>query len=117
MIRLLRLLLGLVALVIIMAFAIANRTPTLVSFAPLPIEVELPLYGVFLFGLVLGVLVGGLGVWLNAIGKRRFARRMRNKVWALENQLSALKGQQEKARAERERAPLPHGAALPAPSR
>ena len=116
MIRLVRLVLGVAGLVVIVAFAIANRTPVDVSFAPVPIALELPLYGVFLLGLVLGVLVGGIGVWLGAIGKRRMARRMRNKVWALENQLNAIKTQQEKERAERPGAPFATGAALPAPS-
>ena len=50
MIKILRLLLGMVALVVIIAFAIANRTPVDVSFAPLPITIELPVYGVFLLG-------------------------------------------------------------------
>jgi uncharacterized integral membrane protein len=98
MIRLLRLLLGLVALIVIVAFAIANRTPVDVSFAPLPLTIELPVYGAFLFGLIVGVLVGGLGVWLGGLGKRRQARKMRNKVWALENQLRRQREQAHTAR-------------------
>lgn len=101
MVRSLRLLLGLVALVVIVAFAIANRTPVDVSFAPLPVTIELPLYGAFLFGLIIGILVGGIGVWLGGLAGRREARRLRNRVWALENQMSILKEQEEKARAER----------------
>jgi len=104
MARILRLVLGLVAVIIIMAFAIANRTPVGVSFAPLPIEIELPLYGVFLIGLVLGVLIGGIGVWLGSFGQRREAKRMRNKVWALENQLNLIKQQEEQAQAQRQTA-------------
>ena len=50
MIRIIRLLLALVALIVIIAFAVANRTPVDVSFAPFPITVELPLYGAFLLG-------------------------------------------------------------------
>jgi uncharacterized integral membrane protein len=101
MIRSLRLLLGLVALILIVAFAIANRTPVDVSFAPLPVTIELPLYGAFLFGLVIGVLIGGIGVWLGGLTERRQAKRLRGKVWALENQLRLQKQQEEKARAER----------------
>ncbi len=101
MIRSLRLLLGLVALIVIMAFAIANRTPVDISFAPLPVTIELPVYGAFLFGLVVGVLVGGIGVWLGGLAERHRARRLRSKVWALENQLSLLKQQEDKAQAER----------------
>jgi lipopolysaccharide assembly protein A len=101
MARSLRLLLGLAALIVIVAFAIANRTPVDVSFAPLPTNIELPLYGVFLIGLVVGVLVGGTGVWLHSLTYRRQARRLRSKVRALENQLQILKEQEERARAER----------------
>jgi uncharacterized integral membrane protein len=104
MVRILRLLLGLVALIVIVAFAVANRTPVDVSFAPLPLTIELPLYGAFLLGLIVGVLVGGIGVWLGGLAKRHQARRMRNKLWALENQLNLLKQQEEKAQAERYRA-------------
>ena len=101
MVRILRLLLGLVALIIIVAFAVANRTPIDVSFAPFPITTELPLYGVFLWGLVVGVLVGGIGVWLSGLSERRHARRLRSRVWALENQIKVLKQQEERERAER----------------
>lgn len=101
MVRILRLLLGVAALIVIMAFAIANRTPVDVSFFPLPILIELPVYGVFLLGLVLGALVGATAIWLGSLGRRREASRMRNKVWALENQLNVIKQQDEKARAER----------------
>jgi uncharacterized integral membrane protein len=101
MIRSLRLLLGLVALIVIVTFAIANRTPVDVSFAPFPLTLELPLYGAFLFGLVIGVLVGGIGVWLGGFARRREAKRLRSRVWALENQLRVQKQQEERARAER----------------
>jgi uncharacterized integral membrane protein len=101
MARIVRLLLGLVALIIIVAFAVANRQPVDISFAPFPITLELPLYGAFLFGLIVGVLVGGIGVWLSGMSKRREARRLRSKAWALENQVKMLKQQEERQRAER----------------
>jgi uncharacterized integral membrane protein len=100
MIRLIRTILALIGLIVIVAFAIANRTPVDVSFAPLPIALELPVYGVFLIGLVIGGLLGGIAVWLGGFGDRRDARRMRNKVWALENQVAALKKQERHAEAE-----------------
>jgi len=65
------------------------------------LTIELPLYGAFLFGLVIGVLVGGIGVWLGGLGQRREAKRLRSRVWALENQLRVQKQQEDKARAER----------------
>jgi lipopolysaccharide assembly protein A len=100
MIRLARLALGLAGLVVIVAFAIANRAPVEVSLAPFPIVLELPVYGVFLFGLVLGGLIGGSAVWLGGLGRRRAARQLRNKVRALENQVAVLKKQERGAQAE-----------------
>ena len=102
MLRFFRLLLAVLALVVIVAFAIANREPVDVSFAPLPIAMELPLYGVFLVGLVLGVLIGAVYVWFTAMARGTEARRLRNKVWALENQLKTVRQQQERAEAERQ---------------
>ena len=101
MVRIARLLVGLVALIVIVTFAVANRQPVDISFAPFPISLELPLYGAFLFGLVVGVLAGGIGVGLSGLSKRREARRLRSKVWALENQVKVLKQQEERERAER----------------
>ncbi|MGH6900339.1 MAG: lipopolysaccharide assembly protein LapA domain-containing protein [Geminicoccaceae bacterium] len=100
MTRLVRLVLGLAGLVVIVAFAIANRTPVDVSFAPFPVLLELPVYGVFLLGLVLGALIGGSVVWLGGHGYRRDARRMRHRVWALEHQLEVQKKQERSAEAE-----------------
>jgi uncharacterized integral membrane protein len=112
MARILRLLIGLVALIVIVAFAVANRQPVDISFAPFPITVELPLYGAFLFGLVVGVLVGGIGVWLGGMPRRRRARRLRRQVGTLESQVRLLKQQDERGRAERYGAG--RGSALPA---
>ena len=100
MIKALRILLGLAGLIVIVAFAIANRTPVEVSFAPLPIVVELPLYGVFLLGLVVGGLLGGIAVWLAGARYRRQARRLRKQVWALENQVAVFRKKEEAARAD-----------------
>lgn len=113
MIRILRLLLGFVGVLVVGDFAIANRGPVDVSFAPLPVVIELPLYGVFLLGLVIGGLIGGAAVWLGEAGGRRQGRRMRNRVWALENQIGILKKQEETARATQytaQQAVVPQGA-------
>jgi uncharacterized integral membrane protein len=101
MIKLLRLIIGIVALVVIIAFAIANRGVVEVGLAPFPTTIELPVYGVFLFGLVIGVLVGGAGVWLAGHARRREARKARNRAWALENQLDVLKREAEREQAKR----------------
>ena len=96
MTKILRTLLALAALIVIVTFAIANRTPVPVSFAPLPTLVELPVYGVFLLGLVLGGLIGGVALWLSGIPQRFQAWRMRKQVSALESQIALLKQEQER---------------------
>ena len=105
MTKLLRTLLALAALIVIVTFAIANRTPVPVSFAPLPTLVELPVYGVFLLGLVLGGLIGGVALWLSRIPQRFQAWRMRKRVSALESQIALLKGQEQERRARVESYP------------
>ena len=100
MVKALRILLGVLGLLVVVAFAIANRTPVEVSFAPLPTLIELPVYGVFLLGLVLGGLIGGLALWLSGIPQRFQARRMRKKVSALESQVAVLREREQRARAE-----------------
>jgi uncharacterized integral membrane protein len=98
MIKFLRILLGLVGLVVVVAFAVANRLPVAVSLAPLPIVLELPVYGVFLLGLVLGGLLGGVALWLGAARYRWRARRLRNQVGALESQMAVLKKREQTGR-------------------
>ena len=105
MTKLLRTLLALAALIVIVTFAIANRTPVPVSFAPLPILIELPAYGVFLLGLVLGGLIGGVALWLSRIPQGFQAWRMRKRVSALESQVALLKGQEQERRARVESYP------------
>jgi lipopolysaccharide assembly protein A len=102
MLRFIRLLLAAVAIVVLVAFAIANRQPVEVSFAPLPVVMELPLYGVFMIGLVFGVLIGGTFIWFSALARARQVRHLRNRNWALENQLNLIKQQEEKAEAQRQ---------------
>jgi lipopolysaccharide assembly protein A len=91
MLKILRLLIGLVALIIIVSFAVTNRGPVEIGLAPLPTVIEVPVYGVFLFGLVVGVLVGGIGTWLAGLPKRRRAARARRRAASLEKELVALK--------------------------
>ena len=90
MIKILRIVLGLIGLLVVVTFAVANRAPIAVSLAPLPIVLELPVYGVFLLGLVLGGLLGGIALWLGGARYRWRARRLRNQVGALEGQMAAL---------------------------
>ena len=61
MIKLLRLLLALFGLVFIVMLAVDNRGIVEIVFWPLPFRYHMPLYAVFLIGLVAGALLGGAG--------------------------------------------------------
>ena len=95
MIKLLRILLGLAGIVVIGAFSVSNRGLVEMGLWPLPATVEVQLFWVFLFGLAVGILLGGIGTWLGGMRRRREGRRMRNKAWALENQINVIKEQQQ----------------------
>lgn len=100
MIKIFRLLLGLIGLVIIVAFAVSNRGMVEMALWPLPETIEVQLFWVFLFGLVVGAVLGGLGAWLGGMGKRRERRQLRTKNWTLENRLKTIEEQQAAAEAK-----------------
>ena len=97
MIKLIRVLLGIAGIIVIGAFAVSNRQVVEMGLWPLPTTINVQLFWVFIFGLVVGVLLGGIGMWLGGWKKRRAGRQARNKAWALENQVKAMKDQQQQA--------------------
>ncbi|MEM7044792.1 MAG: lipopolysaccharide assembly protein LapA domain-containing protein [Pseudomonadota bacterium] len=100
MAKLLRALLGLIGLVIIVAFAVSNRQQVEMALWPLPETITVQLFWVFLFGLVVGALLGGIGAWLGGMSKRRDRRQFRRKAEDLEGQLQTVRQQQETAEAK-----------------
>jgi uncharacterized integral membrane protein len=92
--------LGLIGLVVTVSFAISNRQMVEIGLWPLPETLHLQVFWVFMFGLVVGAVLGGLGAWFGAMGKRRRARQTRRKAEDLETQLSTIKRQQEEAEAK-----------------
>jgi len=100
MIKIFRILLGLAGVIIIGAFSVSNRGLVEMGLWPLPNTIEVQLFWVFLFGLAVGIVLGGIGTWLGGMRKRREGRKMRNKAWALENQVKVMKDQQQAAEAE-----------------
>ena len=100
MIKIFRLLLGLAGLVVIVSFAVSNRDVVSMALWPLPETFEVQLFWVFLFGLVVGAILGGLGTWLGGLRKRSEARYNRRKAQALEGQLQSIKDQHEAAEAK-----------------
>lgn len=100
MTKIIRGVLGLIGLVTIVSFAVSNRQLVDVGLWPLPETIGVPLFWVFLFGLVVGAVLGGMGAWLGAMRRRRDARRMRRKAEDLEGQLRVIRQQQEAVEAK-----------------
>jgi uncharacterized integral membrane protein len=86
MTKLLTILLSILGAIVIIVLSVDNRQPVDLVFWPLPFTYQLPLYRVFLFGLVVGALLGGTATWLSAHAHRREARALRRKVRAVEYQ-------------------------------
>jgi uncharacterized integral membrane protein len=74
---------------ILVVFAIANRATVTLTFWPLPLTLEAPVYLTVLLTLVVGFLIGELVAWLNGRRWRREARRLARRVEELERALAA----------------------------
>jgi len=88
--------LALVAVVLIV-FAVSNRTMTTIDFWPLPVQAELPLYLLVLGTLIIGFVVGELVGWIGSWRWRREARRGRERIAMLERELEAAQTQHRAA--------------------
>ena len=86
MTKLLTVLLTILGAIVIVVLSVDNRQSVELVFWPLPFTHQMPLYVVFLIGLVVGALLGGTATWLSAHAKRREARALRRKVRAVEYQ-------------------------------
>jgi uncharacterized integral membrane protein len=68
-------------LVILVAFAVANRQPVTLSFDPFSASapayaLTLPLFVIVFALLIIGVLLGGVAMWLGGRHKRRAPRKL-----------------------------------------
>lgn len=89
-------------LLIVAAFAIANRDLVwlgLDPFAPDSAGMRLPLFVVAFFFLLLGILIGGAAAWFTQGKWRRLARQRAQEKAALERRVHALETREAEARA------------------
>jgi uncharacterized integral membrane protein len=98
---------ALVALLLVV-FAVSNRESVTVTFWPLPVLIEAPLYLVVLLATLLGFLFGEVVAWIGGRRWRRHARQRRRRVEALERELAATQAQLRPA-------PSPAGTRLAVP--
>jgi uncharacterized integral membrane protein len=83
----------LVAVLLLIPFAVSNRAPVSLGFWPLPFLVALPLYLLVLSLLLVGFIIGATAAWLACRRARRESRRRRRRVEALERELVAARSQ------------------------
>ena len=88
----------LIAVVLLIPFAVSNRAPVSLGFWPLPFLVALPLYLLVLSLLLLGFVIGAAAAWLAGRHTRRELRRRRRRVEALERELLARSQSEDQAR-------------------
>jgi uncharacterized integral membrane protein len=82
--------------IIIIALAVANRQIVTISLDPFSAEhpaasVALPLFGLIILFLVVGVLIGGIAAWLRQARWRRTARRLEREAGALRSEIEEFK--------------------------
>lgn len=93
--------------VLIVAFAVANRQTTVISFDPFSAAdpayaARMPLF-VLIFALViLGVIVGGIATWLRQASWRRTARALDADIRILHQELEALRRRTDEQEVRRE---------------
>ena len=76
---------------VVIAFAIANRTAVGVHFAPLPYQLDIPLWVAVIGALTFGFILGALMRWLFDHRWRVSARQGRRHIRALEREISTLR--------------------------
>jgi uncharacterized membrane protein YidH (DUF202 family) len=82
---------------VIIAFAVANRQIVTLSLDPFSSRapaaaLTLPLFGLIIVILIVGVIVGGFAAWLGQGKWRRSARRLEREVDELRAKIEALEG-------------------------
>lgn len=109
MVRFLSLLVFCIIGILIVSFAVANRTDVLIGFDPFNPAVpwtrplEIPLYWVMFASVAAGIILGGIADWLGQSKWRRRAREHRRENEKLKKDLDALR----KKLADQEPEPAP----------
>jgi uncharacterized integral membrane protein len=99
--RILRWVIGLPVIVLVVGFAIANRTWVDISFNPftqgLP-SLPMPLWALLFIGIFMGLIVGWIAAWMAQGKHRRAAREARSEVGKLQVELADLRKPQDQGR-------------------
>jgi uncharacterized integral membrane protein len=101
--RTLRWLVGLPIVILVLAFAVANRRWVTLSFDPFTqtsprVAMDLPLWILFFIGIFVGIVVGWTGAWLAQGKHRKAARDARREATQLQIELADLRKPGEQSR-------------------
>jgi uncharacterized integral membrane protein len=107
--------------IVIVAFAVANRQAVTVSFDPFSsvspaYAATVPLFALIFAVAILGVLIGGIAAWIRQGKWRRSARRFDADMRALHDQLEALRRRPAGTAPAAERSPPAPLPAIPPPA-
>jgi uncharacterized integral membrane protein len=80
-------LLSFVLILLIMLFSVNNRGLAMVDFWPLGFAIEMPLYLLGVGALLLGMLLGGLMIWVPSLRHRLAARKLGKEIATLKLEL------------------------------
>ena len=76
---------------VLVVFAVSNRTRVTVTLWPFPFELETRLFLVVLLSLLLGLILGMLITWLASGATRRESRARAKRIAALEREVDGLR--------------------------
>lgn len=126
MLRLIRLLAAAVAAAYLIVFAVQNRATVEIVLWPGLVPIAAPVWGLALAAVVVGVLLGGIAIWLAGMAWRARAAAALRRLQAQERrqeaaerreeQAAALREAERRKQADAERKAQPVGPALAAPS-
>ena len=94
--RIFRWIIGLPIVLVVIAFAVANRQWTTLSLDPFTSEspvlsISMPLWMLFIFGVFVGIVIGWAGCWVAQAKWRKLSRERRTEIAQLQSELEATK--------------------------
>jgi uncharacterized integral membrane protein len=101
--RVLRWAIGLPIVILVIVFAVANRTWVKLSFNPMTQDVpsiDIPLWLLFFIGIFVGIVMGWIGSWVAQAKHRKAARDARAEASKLQVELADLRKPREDFRTQ-----------------
>lgn len=93
--------------VLVILFAVSNRTQVVLDIWPLPFQLPVPFYAPVMAAALLGFVGGAIVAWFSAGAVRRRARTASRKANDLEKDLENLKDKIAELDAEKKQKPRP----------